>query len=182
MRSIAQIEVVVCWLLWFYPFVRRARRQAQRTPEVTVSAGRWGILLQMLAMFLAWFYVPGPRSPALLATAMLLAPLATVCVWAAVPHLGKQWRIQAGLYKDHELVRTGPYRIVRHPIYASMLAMFLAAAFVMSTWQLWLPGLALMIAGIEIRVRVEDGLLASRFGGEFEAYKARVPAYIPFVR
>jgi protein-S-isoprenylcysteine O-methyltransferase Ste14 len=63
-----------------------------------------------------------------------------------------------------------------------MLAMFLAAGSVMSTWQLWLPGLVLMIAGTEIRVRVEDRLLASRFGEEFEAYKKRVPAYIPFVR
>jgi len=42
--------------------------------------------------------------------------------------------------------------------------------------------LALFISGTEIRVRCEDGLLGSRFGAEFEAYREAVPAYIPFVR
>jgi protein-S-isoprenylcysteine O-methyltransferase Ste14 len=44
------------------------------------------------------------------------------------------------------------------------------------------PALALYIAGTEIRVYTEDGLLASRFGERFLEYKRRVPAYLPFVR
>jgi protein-S-isoprenylcysteine O-methyltransferase Ste14 len=45
-----------------------------------------------------------------------------------------------------------------------------------------LISLALFIAGTEIRVHTEDGLLASRFGDRFLEYKKRVPAYLPFVR
>ncbi|MDQ6700168.1 MAG: isoprenylcysteine carboxylmethyltransferase family protein, partial [Acidobacteriota bacterium] len=105
-----------------------------------------------------------------------------VCSWAAVPALGKQWRIEAGLNADHQLVKSGPYGIVRHPIYASMLAMFLAAGLILTWWPVLLLAFVIFIVGIEIRVRTEDGLLRSRFHQEFEAWRKSVPAYIPFVR
>ena len=88
----------------------------------------------------------------------------------------------AGLNADHELVRTGPYRIVRHPIYASMLAMFLATGLTIARWPLFAIGAVLMLAGTEIRVRVEDSLLASHFGSKFDDFRRTVPAYIPFIR
>ena len=105
-----------------------------------------------------------------------------VISWTSIRALGKQLRINAGLYRDHELVRSGPYRIVRHPIYAGMLAMYLATALIRSSWPLALIGLAIFVTGTEIRVRIEDRLLASRFGQRFEEFKASTPAYLPFVR
>ena len=113
---------------------------------------------------------------------MLVAPFAPLLAWGAVRHLGRQFRVQAGLYRDHELVRTGPYAVVRHPIYASLLAILLGTLLVLTPWP-WIPiSLALFLVGTEIRVRAEDGLLASRFGEEFRRYRTRVPAYLPFVR
>ena len=113
---------------------------------------------------------------------MIVAPLSTLLVWQAIGHLGKQWRIQAGLFADHELVRTGPYRFVRHPIYASMLGMLVSSGLVMTHWAVLIVAVAIFIVGTEIRVRAEDGLLESRFGETFREYRAAVPAYIPFVR
>ena len=81
--------------------------------------------------------------------------------------LGRQWRIDAGLSADHELVTRGPHRVVRHPIYTSMLFAIGAVCFV---------------AGTEIRVHIEEKLLAARFGEQFTAYRRRVPAYVPSVR
>jgi len=103
-------------------------------------------------------------------------------VWTAVRALGRQWRIDAGLNDDHELVQAGPYRLVRHPIYSSMMLMMLASGAMLAQW--WLLGVAtaIFVIGTEIRVRVEDSLLASRFGGKFDEYRQAVPAYIPFVR
>lgn len=95
-------------------------------------------------------------------------------------HLGKQWRILAGLYSDHELVRTGPYSIVRHPVYLGMLGMFLAGGLMETPWPAFLLALAVFIAGTEIRVRIEDDLLARRFGAEWRAWRAKTPAYLPF--
>jgi protein-S-isoprenylcysteine O-methyltransferase Ste14 len=174
--------LITAWILWCLPFLLHYGRTPAHKADVTVSTANWGILLQGLGCFIGWFHFPGPRPGARLIAALLLAALGVVTAWWAVPALGKQLRVRAGLYSDHELVRTGPYRIVRHPIYASLLAMYLATALVMSSWPALLAGLVLMIAGTEIRVRVEDRLLASRFGGHFAAYQKQAPAYLPFVR
>jgi protein-S-isoprenylcysteine O-methyltransferase Ste14 len=142
----------------------------------------WGLALETAAVLVAWFGPPVEPGAARIAAAMALAPVGAALAWWAVEHLGRQWRIQAGLWHDHRLVRTGPYRFMRHPIFASILAMVLATALLRTTW----PGIALaaalFVAGTEIRVRIEDRLLASRFGAEFEDYRRGVRAYLPYLR
>jgi protein-S-isoprenylcysteine O-methyltransferase Ste14 len=118
----------------------------------------------------------------MLIAAMVIAPVSSALAWQAVKHLGKQWRIQAGLYSDHELIRSGPYAMVRHPIYASMLGMLVATGLVMAWWPILIVAIAIFVVGIEIRIRAEDGLLVSRFGEAFKEYQESVSAYIPFVR
>jgi len=77
---------------------------------------------------------------------------------------------------------TGPYRVIRHPIYASMLCVLLGTGFMITP--LWLLSVSFLVfvAGTEIRVRLEDRLLASHFGDQFRQYKSNVAAYIPFVK
>jgi protein-S-isoprenylcysteine O-methyltransferase Ste14 len=143
------------------------------------------MLLQMMAYMLAGSYV-GPvnfeKSAASLILCTILGPASVALAWISLRHLGKQWRFQAALSQDHELVQTGPYRVVRHPIYASMLGMLLATGLAWTWWPMFLAGLAFFFAGTEIRVRAEDGLLAGRFQASFAAYRSRVPAYLPFIR
>jgi len=102
--------------------------------------------------------------------------------WAATRHLGKQWRYKAALSEDHELIQTGPYRWLRHPIYASMFGMILAVLAAWTWWPMALGSVVAFIAGTEIRIRAEERLLAERFGDSFSAYRARTSAYIPFLR
>ena len=78
--------------------------------------------------------------------------------------------------------QTAGYRVVRHPIYTSMLCL-LCCTGLMTTSLLWLAmALAIFVVGTEIRIRIEEGLLASRFGEGFFDYRRRVSAYIPFLR
>ena len=63
-----------------------------------------------------------------------------------------------------------------------MLCLLLGTGFMIANWQLFVVSGILFIAGTEIRVRIEDNLLASRFGEVFREYRKRVPAYIPLVR
>lgn len=179
---VAVAVVAACWAAWAYPFVFRARRVPGRQAAATDRRGLWGLALETSAVVVAW---TGPRvepGAARTAAAMLLAPAGAVLAWWAVEHLGRQWRIQAGLWHDHSLVRTGPYRLMRHPIYASILSMILATGLLRTAWPPMLLSVALFAAGTEIRVRIEDRLLASRFGADFENYQRSVPAYLPFVR
>ena len=134
---------------------------------------------------MVWFgQAPGvPRTGALsLVAALILGVVADILMWTAVAHLGRQFRIYAGLYHDHQLVRTGPYAVVRHPIYASLLAVTVSTGLLLTRWEWLVAGVALFVVGTEIRVRTEEKLLASRFGPDFTEYKNKVPAYVPFVR
>ena len=181
----ALVELMVCWFAWWYPFIFRAPH-VQKRPSITLAGPtRVGLLLEGLAILVAFlFRLPAgahadtPR----LVLSMLVGPVAPLLAWTSVSHLGRQFRINAGLYEDHQLVESGPYGIVRHPIYASLLAILLATLFLLTQWKWVAISLLFFIAGTEIRVRTEDRLLASRFGPSFETFRRRVPAYIPFIR
>ena len=178
-------ELVVCWIAWFLAFVQPRKQASGERAVVSAPVSRWGILVQMLGFALIWAYVRPAgfqKLPLSLVASMILAPACVALAWSAARHLGKQWRFQAALSQDHELVQTGPYRIVRHPIYASMFGMLLATGFVWTWWPMFLGAVLAFLIGTEIRVRAEERLLAERFGKSFTAYRSRVRAYIPFVR
>ena len=185
MRLVPWVELMVCWFAWVYPFIFRAPH-CQKRPSTTASLPTFaGLLLEGLGIFTAFvFRLPRETPPgtARVAASMIFAVLAAVLAWTSVQFLGRQFRIRAGLYEDHELVRSGPYAVVRHPIYASILAMLLSTLLLLTPWRWIVVSLALFVAGTEIRVHVEDNLLASRFGRDFEDYRRQVRAYVPFVR
>ena len=113
---------------------------------------------------------------------MILAPVAASLAGWRCGIWESSFAFWRGLYADHELIRTGPYAIVRHPVYASLFLMMLATGLLFARWPLLLLGIALYIAGTEIRIHAEEGLLRARFGEEFEEYRRKVPAYLPLVR
>jgi protein-S-isoprenylcysteine O-methyltransferase Ste14 len=185
LKIVALAELFTAWLVWSLAFIRPRREAADRTEVAKAPSSRWGIGLVMLGFAFLWAYVRPIRyeKPAWeLGLSMALAPPSVALVWRATRHLGKQWRYQAALRADHELIQTGPYAWMRHPIYTSMLGMLLATGFAWTWWPQFLAAIVFFVAGTEIRVRAEDRLLAERFGGTFAAYRARVKAYLPLVR
>ncbi len=188
---LARAIVLSCWAVfalvavagWIASEIRRRRSGANRAPTVRSQASLWGLALETLSFAIVWgFRRPGPGSALLNWTAAALAPAAVALFAWSVRHLGVHFRIQAVVTGDHRLVTEGPYRLVRHPIYASLLLMLISNGLLAARWESALVALALFIAGTEIRVRVEERLLASRMPADFAAYRARVPAYIPFLR
>jgi protein-S-isoprenylcysteine O-methyltransferase Ste14 len=109
------MEIPICWAVGIYPFLFRPKQQKARQ-SVIMPTARWGIALQIVAFVLVNILVFKPKPAGLLVAAIVIMPLSVWLGWRSVVHLGKQWRIQAGLYSDHELVRSGPYKVVRHPI------------------------------------------------------------------
>ena len=179
------VILMACWLAWGYPFIFRAPHHQKRPSITALGPTRAGLFLESIAIVMAFACrLPADSPPQWwrIAGAIVCGPIAAVLSWTAVRHLGRQFRVNAGLYEDHELVTSGPYRIVRHPIYTSLLAMLACSLFILTPWQWAVPSIVLFVAGTEIRVYTEDGLLASRFGERFLAYRKRVPAYLPLVR
>jgi protein-S-isoprenylcysteine O-methyltransferase Ste14 len=179
------IELMICWFAWGYPFIVRAPHYQRRESISLTAPTLAGLAFEGIAIVIAFAFRLTPASPPGLARAaasMVLGAVAAVLAWTSVTHLGRQFRIRAGLYHDHALVRTGPYAVVRHPIYASLLAMLLSTLLILTPWKWALVSIVLFVLGTEIRVQTEDRLLASRFGEEFAGYRKKVPAYVPFVR
>lgn len=175
----------VSWLIWFSALVELRKSQRKKAVQVDPRA-RWGLMLEMAGYALICSHGPelwGSELALWRAVAGgVTAAISIVLFWKAVADLGSQWRFDAGLNQDHELVQGGAYRIVRHPIYASMFGMIVSEAFFVGTFPGWLVSLALFIVGTEIRVRVEDGLLLERFGQRFAEWRKSTPAYLPFIR
>ncbi len=178
----AGIELLVLWAVWFYPFIFRAPHWQKREHTTVAGPSLAGLFLECLGISLAFSLRAPAVGIARLAASAAAGILAIAMAWMAVAHLGRQLRIFAGLYKDHELVRTGPYAVVRHPIYASLFVMLLCTILARSSWLGGLVSVAVFIAGTEIRMRAEDRLLASRFGEAFQAWRRKTPAYLPLIR
>ena len=164
----------------FLTFQRKTPRAAKLDRRA-----RWGMPIIAVAFALVWqgrFWTRSP-GPLRAVASLLLFAAASVLAWTSTHALGRHWRLDAGLNANHILVQSGPYRVVRHPIYTSMFCMLLGTGLALATpLRLLLPALLLLAIGTEIRVRTEERLLAAQFGGEFWDYQRRVPAYIPFLK
>ena len=102
-----------------------------------------------------------------------------MAVWAR-RHLGRNWSAEVRIAVDHELVRTGPYRFLRHPIYTAMLGMFLGTAIASSQYHA-LIGLALLVVAYLRKTRLEDQILAQTFGADYNAYRRHTWALVPLL-
>ena len=98
--------------------------------------------------------------------------------------LGKYWGLstsrQVKLLDDHQLVQTGPYAFVRHPMYSGWWAAMLGLTLLYPVWAVFLMFLSTLIAFFG-RARQEEAALADRFGDEWVEYKRHTKMIIPFV-
>ncbi len=176
----AFLAISAAWGSWMIPFFRLPKGGAAQTLD---KRARWGIGLEGVGFFFVWSYWAwaGTLPPWRWAAAAPFLVAGPLLSWTSARTLGRQWRFDAGLNADHRLVQDGAYRVVRHPIYASMFSLLLGTGLLLTRLRFLAIAVVFFVIGTEIRVRIEDALLASRFGPQFEAYRARVPAYVPFI-
>ena len=135
-----------------------------------------GFLLPRLSIFR--FLDIAPVSPVLsgIGVALCVAGMA-VMVWAR-QCLGRNWSQTVALKQGHELVTSGPYRYVRHPMYAGGIVACIGSA--IAAGGPWIF-LLIILGGLFLwRVGAEDRLMAQQFPDEFLQYKRRTKALIPF--
>jgi protein-S-isoprenylcysteine O-methyltransferase Ste14 len=101
------------------------------------------------------------------------------CVWARAT-LGRNWSGTITLKEGHELIERGPYRLVRHPIYTGLLAMFLATA-IRSGHLGGIAAVILAFASFWIKLSEEEKLMLQQFPDQYGSYQQRVKRIIPFV-
>ncbi len=157
---------------------------AQRSRE------RWILLTLELDLYALWAVaryalhwdarlVPAPWEPVLAAHGLVLTALGVgLAVWAKV-RLGRWFSATFGIKPDHQLVTDGPYAVVRHPIYAGLLAALVGAALI------WNSAVTLALAVLQsvplfFHTVYEETLFEAHFGEAYRDYERRVPRLIPF--
>ncbi len=98
-------------------------------------------------------------------------------IWARA-HLGRNWSAFVTVKQGHELVRSGPYEWVRHPIYTGLLLAALGTAIAQGEWR-GLCAVVLACAALWRKLRLEERWMREQFGEAYDRYQAEVPALMP---
>jgi protein-S-isoprenylcysteine O-methyltransferase Ste14 len=181
------IITLISWAVWFVSWMA-----ASTWSKRTVGAPKPGserfysvlVYLGFALLILPTFRIRlGPRFwdlPSGLGWAFAaLAILGFGFVWWARLHLGRDWSWRITRKADHQLVATGPYSRVRHPIYTGLLMAAAATAALQAKWPAML-GLALFVAGLWLKARLEERFLSEALGpSTYQSYVNRTGMLLP---
>ena len=191
-RDILEVNQTVgsLWALWVVSWIVAGRwsartvkttRPGERTLERVLSLAGAIMVISPRAPFGTGelreiLYSPGPVLAWFLVA--LVACGFAFCWWARI-HLGRMWSANITLKEEHRIIDTGPYALVRHPIYSGLLLSAWASAAIHGNSMGFL-GAALMTLGFYLKARREEQLLITELGASYESYLHRVPMLFPF--
>jgi protein-S-isoprenylcysteine O-methyltransferase Ste14 len=172
----------VVWLTASLTVKRNARVQPSLsllTHSVTIVAAFLLLLWSRLSAGpLSWRLVPDSVALSATGWALTFAGLASA-IWARF-FLGRNWSGLVVIKHDHQLVRRGPYAVVRHPIYTGLTLGMLGAALALGELR-GLLGAGLAAAHWWTKSQIEERFLLDEFGAEYAQYRREVKALIPFL-
>jgi protein-S-isoprenylcysteine O-methyltransferase Ste14 len=100
-----------------------------------------------------------------------------LAIWARY-HLGQYWSARVSIKEGHELIRTGPYARLRHPIYSGLLLASIGTALVIDKWRC-VAGILLILAAFSLKARKEESMLTQQFGDAFAEHRRHTGFLIP---
>ena len=157
-----------------------AKRDVKSSLGFLLQCAAYTICFGFYRTFFSPFVAMSKTSEEIIAALTIVLTIASVWFcYAAARALGKQWALVARVIEGHELVKEGPYAIVRNPIYLAMLGMLIATGIAVSRWQELVPAIVVFLIGTAVRIRTEESLLREAFVSEFDDYARRVPAFLP---
>ncbi len=170
--------VLGAWLLWLLVYwrgglttlrdIRAAANPLDRLLLVILSTCAILLLALLLAVFVGW--LPADNQTAILIPAAILTLIGIGGTFYCRAYLGQFWTAEAVIQAQHQVIESGPYRIVRHPIYACALLLFAGSAFTfLNPWTLLCS--SVIITAYAFKAELEDRLL-----------RASLPGYTDYVR
>jgi len=193
MRRLNPTLVQPLWVslaLWFL-FTVYWSAAARKTAPTQTAEPRGSFLFHQallnVSLLLLFLRIPGladrrwlPVTPFLVALGIVIqAAFMWLALWAR-RHLGQNWSAAITAKVGHQLIRSGPYRIVRHPIYSAMLGMYVGTAVASGEWHA-LVGVIILALAYWRKIRLEERNLRTVFGDEFDAFRRNTWALIPWL-
>ncbi|UPT62348.1 MAG: isoprenylcysteine carboxylmethyltransferase family protein [Hyphomonadaceae bacterium JAD_PAG50586_4] len=181
--------IVAVWLAWLVTWVMAAGWSARTASHHDLGAESPSRVLTLaaLVMLIASYYPVGlavvwTSPPALRWAMFALVAAGLLFTWVARLHLGPLWSSTSAPTQDHRIVDTGPYGIVRHPVYAGLLLGVIATAIERGRIEA-IAGALVLIAGVSLRAKLEERFLRRDLGDEaYTSYRRRVPMLLPFTK
>jgi protein-S-isoprenylcysteine O-methyltransferase Ste14 len=180
---------VVGWYIIRHPFARRSKKLAVR--RSLMDRREWMLLI--IATF-GLFVIPILYITAGLASALdrqfvpALAWMGVLVLGAALwlfrrshVDLGRNWSISLKLRETHKVVKSGVYRLIRHPMYASFFLLGLGQFLLLPNWLAGCAGLIVVAIFYGFRVRREEQMMLQQFGGEYGSYQLGTKRIIPWL-
>ena len=177
------------WLAWIVVWMLLALRTKRAQQRLTIAQALPYIIPTGLGVYLIfnrpeilkrmglwWPLLSDQMWLGLLGVTLTAAGL-LFAIWARL-YLGQNWSGQVMVKEDHELIRSGPYHFVRHPIYSGILLAL--AGNTLCLRNLWaFLGLALAWLGLWIKSRLEERFMVATFGTQYEDYRRTTGAILP---
>jgi len=188
MHELLHKTISLLWLLWLIYWIVSWSKSKQDEQRESESSRRLHSGLFVAGAVVMTF--PDLLPPALnkrmiverewvywLSAALVAVGIAFAC-WARAV-LGTNWSAAVVLKQGHELIRSGPYRYVRHPIYTGLFVALFGTALETGAWR-GIISFALIAIAIIYKYRAEEAFMIRKFGDEYYRYRAEVPALVPF--
>ncbi|HYD71862.1 MAG TPA: isoprenylcysteine carboxylmethyltransferase family protein [Candidatus Binatia bacterium] len=181
--------IIGAWLIWLVTWILAAGWSARVASHHDLGAESPSRVLTLAAIVMllmsywpvAWG-VLWTTSPVIGWSMFLLVVLGLAFTWTARLHLGPLWSSTSAPTEEHRIVDTGPYGIVRHPVYAGLLLAVIATAIERGRIESVAAALVL-IAGVSLRAKLEERFLRRDLGEEaYGTYRRRVPMLVPFAK
>jgi protein-S-isoprenylcysteine O-methyltransferase Ste14 len=188
--SLYELPLGILWLAWLAYWLaaaqdvkptRRKESRASRflTVALTLPAAVLFVVRGHWPHWLSARFLPDTTTVYGLGLLLVIAGL-LFAVWARM-QLGRNWSGTVTVKEDHELIRSGPYAIVRHPIYTGLLLAILGTAIVFGEWR-GLFAFCFLTVAFLLKLRREERFMAESFPDTYPRYRAQVPALIPYFR
>jgi protein-S-isoprenylcysteine O-methyltransferase Ste14 len=189
MRFFYHYALTILWLIWgLYWLAASFSAKTTKRRESAASRLSHMVPLVLAAILLSSSRIAGsyfnatllPHTLITFWIGLVLVAIGVVFSIAGRLCLGGNWSGTVTLKENHELIRSGPYRLVRHPIYTGILIGVLGTAIAQGQLRS-LIALALITAAFLRKIGIEESFLVQEFGKSYEQYRTEVPALIPYL-
>ena len=157
----------------------RSRRSGSDRAPLVASFAAFGLYVPSLLVFSAGF--TGSTALWLAASGALLGLAGAAIVVQSRAELGPAWSLVPKADQGTGLVTTGPYRLVRHPIYLGFLLLAMGEALAFGSWPAVMIVLFALAPTFAWRARTEEELLRQTFGDRYIVYQQRTRMIVPFL-
>jgi protein-S-isoprenylcysteine O-methyltransferase Ste14 len=189
-REVFHLLVEIPWIIFLVYWIVSAIR-TRDTVQTESFASRYAILLVEVAGFVLLFRHSagvgflGERFMHRTLASAIVGSILTwmgigLAIWARY-HLAEYWSARITIKEDHQLIRTGPYARLRHPIYSGIILAAIGSAVVIDQWRCVL-GVCLVLTGYCIKARKEEAMLSQQFGAAFREHQKHAGFLIPRFR